>query len=750
MKIRKSLYRTIFFLMSLILLAGSTRAQEAPPQPKLQPSLLATPEIIIDRDKGSGRTLLFIRNKSKVAISVSLSGVISSSAQPAYLKISFMGENDQGSGSTVYDFQLEPQATAKVWAIVTDAWTAGDYELELRNNDTPFGSKIKIKNFPFDIKLDGPSPDKAELALVKGETATIILKNNDPISYPMIWILRIDGREVCGDTLTIAPNSPGLLKCQPSIALGPSSIKDLFKNESTEGNLLLLYPPMNVGGLNVSPSKTFPVKASLNYFSLFTRQIFSYLTIVLVLVLGGVTSLFLSQALPNRLKRLDIREQLGTIARTTADLSTNVDSKLQVMLRVERSRLNDLLGSRNTLSPDFTGIAVQCTEGLGKLRARVGLVQQMDLVLSRLTELLPQGFPPTRIDQIHASLGDAMILLAKSQPTDDDLKAAQAAISEASTRVSTLNLADPDFGQKLVRRILDVRTDVEKNIATRASFKRIDSLLPGPFATLKTVTLDTQTIAASLYTSLDMVTEKLMIMRDYALLFEGTADGAVVKRLVDREARLVGLLQPESWQALRLARLLLREMKDDVYPDRLKVALAANPQEASIDMDPAVAYGGAPLEFCVSFSSPPANTAAAREEWSCHWDFGDGLKESGWTVFHYFQLAVPGRFRRVEAGHFTVQASFLDSEGKQIKSDTGQPLMLSRQIEVRPSVLGQFGERSRIETLKLAAALLIAIFGLVAGAQEQLMKLDILPGLIAVFLVGFGADTIKNLLTTKT
>jgi hypothetical protein len=33
-----------------------------------------------------------------------------------------------------------------------------------------------------------------------------------------------------------------------------------------------------------------------------------------------------------------------------------------------------------------------------------------------------------------------------------------------------------------------------------------------------------------------------------------------------------------------------------------------------------------------------------------------------------------------------------------------------------------------------------------AIAREQITKLDIVPGLIAVFLLGFGADSIKNLL----
>jgi hypothetical protein len=62
---------------------------------------------------------------------------------------------------------------------------------------------------------------------------------------------------------------------------------------------------------------------------------------------------------------------------------------------------------------------------------------------------------------------------------------------------------------------------------------------------------------------------------------------------------------------------------------------------------------------------------------------------------------------------------------------------------------GLLSERTVTEGLRLTAALLIAVFGLVAGAKDQLAKLDVLPGLVAIFLVGFGADTIKNLLTSK-
>jgi hypothetical protein len=43
-----------------------------------------------------------------------------------------------------------------------------------------------------------------------------------------------------------------------------------------------------------------------------------------------------------------------------------------------------------------------------------------------------------------------------------------------------------------------------------------------------------------------------------------------------------------------------------------------------------------------------------------------------------------------------------------------------------------------------------ALLALVGGAREQLAKMDVVPGLIGVFVLGFTADQIKNLLTQRT
>jgi hypothetical protein len=55
------------------------------------------------------------------------------------------------------------------------------------------------------------------------------------------------------------------------------------------------------------------------------------------------------------------------------------------------------------------------------LTAKVGVLEQMDVVLGRLIKKLAQGVPPTQIDEINASLQDASVLLGKGEVSDADV-----------------------------------------------------------------------------------------------------------------------------------------------------------------------------------------------------------------------------------------------------------------------------------------------------------------------------------------
>jgi len=161
------------------------------------------------------------------------------------------------------------------------------------------------------------------------------------------------------------------------------------------------------------------------------------------------------------------------------------------------------------------------------------------------------------------------------------------------------------------------------------------------------------------------------------------------------------------------------------------------------------------------------NIAYARQEWTCRWYFTlgeDTLVEEGWVITHYFgeeltykltialthnvdgtMLAVPD-VDPFPAGEILLVAEVQRKFGQVVKL-----LLQGHFSDARKEWnKGRRHSGKILDYVRLAMALLIALLGLIAGAKEQLLKLDLLPALVAVFMVGFGADQIKNLLTQKT
>ena len=55
-------------------------------------------------------------------------------------------------------------------------------------------------------------------------------------------------------------------------------------------------------------------------------------------------------------------------------------------------------------------------------------------------------------------------------------------------------------------------------------------------------------------------------------------------------------------------------------------------------------------------------------------------------------------------------------------------------------------ERTWVEAARTGVALLAPLLALVAGAREKLLQVDLITAFIAIFLMGFTADAVKNLL----
>jgi hypothetical protein len=741
---------------------ASANAATAPPEPKV----VGDATILVNRISGDGSCRISLRNDSDQDLVLSLSTTVNTT-KPSDIRVQL--EADKGQDLT--KLQLKQHAVGGISVTVKNAWDTGDTEANLLDKDTKIGA-IKIRLLPFTVNLNDPPPDKGVLSLLRGVETRMMLKSDDPVDYRLNWQLFLDGKVVCeGKDVPVDPNGYGRLICNSkNIDEGFwEQIRHLLKDEGLNGKLsiglrdLAAYPP----------AKTFDLNVSAYVLSEDARHFLRYLITFGVLALGGLFSLFLNQTLPNRLLKLNLQDQLTALAKTIADLSSNVDSRLGVLVRIERNKLRAQLKSRSTVFPDFGAVAAQVGDALAKLTTRVKLLQQMDLIIGRLGKITPCGAPPSLVAQVNENLGTATVLLGKADFTDSDLQGAQTALNAASTIVDTLTQPGADFGQKLAQRIQAAAADIP-NLALKPSFARLQAVVPGPVTDVKQAAGVGTTIPAALYESLDMALAKMLLMHDYSVLVEGTRDPDMLSRLGAREKDLAGYLQLGSWEALNSARLLMREMKGDIYPRRLRECLEGG--EADIRLDPAVAYDGAPLTFSLAFRNRDVNEAAAREEWVCNWDFGDGLTGTGWESSHYYDLMLlaerrrhqeivkiqaeqrdekgnlpkAGKVSKPKVVQVTVKATFQDETGADVKKSDGSGLItITRNIIVTQSVSTKSWERTITEGLKLGAALLIAVFGLVAGAGDQLAKLDALPALVAIFLLGFGADTIKNVFSPK-
>ena len=764
--------------------------------------LLNGPVIEIDPATASGKGVLTLNNGSQRPVTVLLNAKASSTPKPPQGQFVFSSvtqpeqtdknaragkkEADKPPATQVEGRAVEVKARAsvKVEVAISGQVEAGEFEATLVDDSTGAElGKLKFRRLPFSVKLAGADPEKLEVALVEGQRAEIQLRNDDARPYKLDWELHVDDKPVCGDTVSIAPGGLAMIVCTPGSPIVKSSgtkstdcwlwrfgrnfpwhPRNLLKLDTPrDGGKHNLYAAKETNRAGPAPAgenpvqpvllKAFPVKASLNYHPATIRDPVKFLVLVLVLTLGGIVSLFLNFFLPNRLRELNVIESLNTLARSTADLSTRVDSRLGVMLRLERSRLGDLLKSRRTYSPDFADLASQVEAGIAQLRSRVQLAQQMDLVRDRLEKNTSEATPPSKVDQINGLLLDALVPLAKSEASSADLQEAQAAITKADAIVQTLDQPNDDFGREVAKRIKDLLA-ITLPDATRAAFDDLCKEVPGPLASLSGFNGDIAPPASC--ATLDMAVEKVYLMQQFARLVSGTADKEMLGRLQSHRKPMTQALQTGWWQDLERARLLIREMKDDIYPERITEKLKEN--GLYIQVNPPVAYDSAPLELSVVFRDPRLNGCAAREEWTCDWDFGDKLTGRGWDVSHYFLLE-KNAIRKAQAQGFKVKVWLRGPDGmpagmvayqetphaSQVSlGSSGQP---TDELTVRPPRARTSKDRASLELIKLGAALAIAVFGLVAGAQQQLDQLDVIPGLVAIFLVGFGADTIKNLLT---
>jgi len=743
-------------------------------RPAVAELTLESSTIVIDKTTKSGATMVYVRNASNTAIKRRLrvhgfttkAGVALLEAQAS------VGEPDPKSspvkGTGSYEVSVPAKGAVPVKVEVTNFTEAGSATAPVFADADSIGAITAVRHdVPFAVRLVGTPSERPEITLrsvpdwpwmpvwrfvesailrtgdakrasTGPPAGRLTVKNDDPLTYEVDWELLVNDVSVPGRATLMKSGPTDIVVRAPSEWFrGPTSH---LKDDLQDGRLVLRFRPAGIPSSHALVSKEFPLRARLRSGSPLYQTVTGTTVVAVLVFLGGLTSLLLRFWIPNRMAGIDLHEQLTTIANRTRALSTSIDSSVRVLVRVQRHRLAELATSRIPFSPDWSATLEDCKRRIGALGRQLDILEAVDrlanAVQARRTHPSAPA-PPTLLDGVQARLSVATNRLRTAEPKAEDVQAAEAAMSEADTLLQTIDQDNPTFEKTLVGRLTAIN-EWYQGAKSGNAIKQVGGVRLAP--SLSNVV--PSTIAPASYAATDLTSLRLGLLRDYVVLY-GRSAPAVQQSLSKTpdgpEWKFLRSIDVDGWEWFRDAGFLYSEMDQGVYVETVYAKLAG--KEIDIVPSPPGAGPYEPIRFRAWFRSELVGRCVAREDVACHWTFFHGetsWKEDGWEVWHYFPVE----------GSYRVTATFTEKT-------TGQPIPPGGEVVLELTyTIGAprtrlLGARTRLELVRFGIVFGAALLGLLAGAREQLLKLDLVGGVIAVFLLGFSADTIKNLITGK-
>ncbi len=603
----------------------------------------------------------------------------------------------------------------------TNLWEAGEMEAQILNGTNWVGRITAFRDrAPFKLKPMNP-PNGGEVVFGQGTQAYLTLTNEDAMTYVFDWALRVGNGMIEGTNGFVAPHSTTEIRLAvPDDWFSPVRP---FKDDTKEGSLVLkLRPRSTVASVNW-PERTFPFSARLQY----RFGGLATLAILGLLLLGAMFSLALNLWVPNQLKKSRIEEELHGLKDKVRGLSCQIDSRPRVAADVELSRIEADLRSRYTWSPDFVNDLERLQKQLPLHASRIELLLIVDGLHSQMVgQASRAGSAFTERALEH--LAKAAQLLASIQLTENIIAAAKKSIDAAAGWVETGTEQQKAFADELaslIKYLLPLAggsSHEERYVPFRAKLKHL-------FDELTVENADPAKIRKERLGEIYFAANGLEILRSYVAARENRAPN-------EKDIQIQNALARGTCDGLRDARRLLLEARG--APDGQEVVEAIASGSVTIVSDPVIRQNRT-ARFAAEFWSKEFQAAAAAMGCAVEWDFDDGFQESGWEVAHYF----------AKPGDYAVTARFRLADGKRLQKADGTEIVSGKALSVIPTERPRFREKTWAEAILLCSAILIAVIGLLGGAKDQVVKLDFEAAIIAVFLLGFTADTIKNLLTKK-
>jgi hypothetical protein len=589
-----------------------------------------------------------------------------------------------------------------------------------------------------------------------------------------------DADKVDCSNLVIPPGGLSRLIVKPSSDV--FAMVDSLRPRTLTGKLLLKPAADTDVDSSLFDIQPIPVTLTMYRWSPEGTQVLFALYVMVLLFIGGALSLMASAILPDIQKKLAYQKTVGALADRTSTISNRVNSFLRVLVRLERNKIERALRDVHWYSLS-TGEKIDAIAAdTDKLDKRLKVVETLD-DLRRKFEAASASAPPSASDLIDQSLDSAASQLRAVDLSDDDVAAANVLLAKAILDLDALQ--DGDLQTKKV-------ADNFKQIKSRLQafppeyYADLKAALPGIFRVFDQPFDDTQKLVPTMLFAIDHAITAGHIALDYAIVRASIARGGTqacaqpgeqaLQRLLARECRLLELLGTFSWKALRSANLLVQQMREDIYES--DVLDEARKHRDEQDRIVRIAYDTMrvrpylPIFFSLAFDNPRFANAAALRCVVFRWQFPNQLFEDTATVCHFLTGDEPGLPRKTQDTPPSAAAptqlptlpplQLPNKDELKIRKGSGFTTLVSLEIHSAesPADCAVISERVKVdppprwsytrngvEFARFLLAFGVALVVLEAGIMDQLKKLDLLAATVTVIALGFGADSIKNLLS---
>lgn len=738
----------------------STTTVTKKPAPTLAaaPTATATPCSLCLQDNprldagadGLAATTIRLCNETATAIPLALSvsdfSTVGWDGQPFALHSSRRLKAENPAEQPILDGKpdLAAKACIDVHLDVGALSQAGAMTAQLRQGAQDLATLTAFRTaLPLAVKVDGPNPAQIDLALVKGGSAVVRLRNDDAVAYRLRWRLELAGRTPSG-CLTLLPKRTQALRLALDDQAFGGIDSGFIRPARQEGRLVLERDVDPVlANLPLQPL-VLPVSATLRYHVEWLQGLVNLFSVALFLLLGILGSLALNYALPMQRRRVALKQGLAAHEDSLNSQGDLIGSRPLNVLRVELARLRAAVGAQWPFLPETEAELPRLEARLGALQKRIELARQAGKLLADVRD--PAALAVHEAQAVTGHCGAALRAVQMASPTEVDLQTAQTRLDSAAALVEAA-AAPPDAAA--VAALADRATQVSASLgmlpadpsgaaatpADSATWQTLEDLL----ADLRQDFARLATDAAAALSRADYIQAAEAVWKAEALLALATMlrnaeSPAVYRSRLDRAKDLLATLVPGPQHSTRLAQRLLREIRQNVSrADVLAAVQLAGGAGPSIVVEPP-----APTEYQltvlrVSLPAPGLDVAEARRAIVCKWAV-DGREIPGneFSVYHFFEL--PGL--RTKA--FTVSVSLVDGAAT---------VATLAPVQVTLSSGPLLHSSTWLSLASMAATAVIVTVGLLATAQEKLLATDVQTGVFALLALGFGADVLKRVLS---